>query len=102
MELKTGTRWRSAVDSTEVVIVRAPRDEAVLRCGGVPMVPTGASSTASSGPAEGFDAGTLIGKRYRNDEFDLEVLCTKGGNGTLTIGNTALAVSGAKSLPSSD
>ncbi len=50
----------------------------------------------------GFDQGTLLGKRYADEELGLEVLCTKAGEGSLSVGETLLAVKGAKPLPASD
>ena len=47
-------------------------------------------------------AGTALGKRYANEAGDLELLCTKPGEGTLASGEAALTVKGAKPLPSSD
>ena len=35
-------------------------------------------------------------------ELGLEVLCTKGGDGALSVGDAPLLVKGAKPLPSSD
>ena len=65
------------------------------------MVPHGqASSTAQ--PDVGFDDATVVGKRYADEEAGIEVLCTKGGQGTLSVGSTVLPVKGAKPLPSSD
>ncbi len=46
--------------------------------------------------------GTALGKRYLNEAGDLELLCTKPGEGSLAAGGTPLAVKGAKPLPSSD
>jgi hypothetical protein len=101
MNLKTGARLRSQADSTEVVVVKAPADDVDLRCGGHPMVPTseaGGSQTVEAG----FDGGTLVGKRYADDEVGIELLCTKGGDGALSLGVDPLPVKGAKPLPSSD
>ena len=39
MELKPGVRLRSATDTTEVIVVRAPGEPVDLRCGGHPMAP---------------------------------------------------------------
>ena len=100
MELKAGARFQSQADSTQVVIVKAPASDVDLRCGGHPMVPVG--TDASQPAAPGFDEGTKIGKRYADDELGLEVLCTKAGTGTLTIGTEPLEIKGAKPLPSSD
>jgi hypothetical protein len=46
--------------------------------------------------------GTAMGKRYTNEAGDLEVLCTKAGDGSLGAGGEALAQKDAKALPSSD
>ena len=45
---------------------------------------------------------TLIGKRYVNADESLELLCTKGGKGTLSLDGVALEIKQAKQLPSSD
>jgi len=101
-ELKAGSRLRSAVCDTEVIVVRAPSDPVVLECGGVPMA--GAESEVGHGasPSPDRSEGTLIGKRYEGAGSDLEVLCTKGGTGSLSIDGTPLEVKGSKALPSSD
>ena len=46
--------------------------------------------------------GTATGKRYVNEAGDLEVLCTKPGEGSLGCGEAVLQIKGAKPLPSSD
>ena len=38
MELPMGTRLKSTVDTTEVVVVKAPTSSVDVRCGGKPMV----------------------------------------------------------------
>ena len=88
--LKAGTRLRSSVCATEVMVVMAPGDDVELSCGGAPMI-----GIAAAG-------GTQMGKRYTNEAADLEVLCTKPGEGSLSSGGTALQIKGAKPLPSSD
>ncbi|MGW6333799.1 hypothetical protein [Nocardia rhamnosiphila] len=100
--VKTGTRLRSQVCSTEVIIVRAADSLDDLRAGGVPMVPVDGGTADSAGsPREGFADGNLIGKRYV-DDGGAEVLVTKAGAGTLSVGTTPLAVKEAKPLPASD
>jgi hypothetical protein len=101
MELKSGTRLRSATDSTEVIVVRAPGEPVDLRCGGHPMVALDEEAPTASVEA-GFDEGTQLGKRYEDDGSGLEVLCTKPGPASLSIGADALHIKGAKPLPSSD
>ena len=48
------------------------------------------------------DGGTVLGKRYTNDAADLELLCTKPGDGSLGANGEALVLKEAKALPSSD
>ena len=45
--------------------------------------------------------GNLMGKRYV-DENGAEVLVTKAGKGTLSVGSTPLTIKEAKPLPASD
>jgi len=101
MQLKAGSRWRSAVCDTEVIIVRAPTGDADLRCGGEPVVPLDAERTGGE-IAPGHDGGTLLGKRYASEDAGLEVLCTKAGKGALSLAGVLLPVKEAKPLPSSD
>jgi hypothetical protein len=51
-------------------------------------------------PAHGD--GTQIGKRYADEDAGIEILCTKGGEGSLSIGDERLHLKDAKPLPSSD
>ena len=102
MDLKPGSRWRSAVCATEVVIVRPPNTEATLECGGCPMIPHSEPKPEGKTPAADFVGGTQLSKRYADDETGLEVLCTKPGAGTLAIGGRPIGVKEAKKLPSSD
>ena len=99
--LKPGTRLRSVTCDTEVVVVKAPPEEVDVRCGGAAMAPVGEDAPRSDVTAP-FDQGTLIGKRYVNDDDSLELLCTKAGSGSLSAGEAPLEVKGAKPLPSSD
>jgi hypothetical protein len=101
IELKAGTRLRSATDACEVVVVKAPGGPVDLRCGGHAFVAIDAEVTPQ-GVESGLDAGTQLGKRYADEELGLEVLCTKAGEGSISVGDTVLAVKGAKPLPASD
>lgn len=94
-------RLRSAVCSTEVIVVRPSLGPVDLRCGGAPLVaidttPSATSTILSKGP------GTQLGKRYSDDATGIELLCTKAGAGTLSIGDTILPLKDAKPLPASD
>lgn len=97
MDLKPGARLRSAACETEIVVVRSEGD-IDLRCGGTPMIEFAEAARAT--PVPPHDAGTLIGKRYADDA--VEVLCTRGGHGSLSIGDLALPLKSSKPLPSSD
>lgn len=102
MELKAGTRLRSVVDTTEVVVVRAPAGEVDLRCGGHEMAPVGGNGSAAGQIDPKFSGPTLLGKRYTDGSGELELLCTKAGDGALSVGDSILSVKAAKPLPSSD
>jgi hypothetical protein len=100
MQLKPGTKLASAVCETQVIVVRAPADDVELGCGGAPLAVAGDGAAAELDPS--LAEGTLIGKRYADEELGLELLCTKGGAGTLTCNGVALQLKGAKPLPASD
>lgn len=100
--LKAGTRLKSAVCSTEVMIVAAPKDEVELSCGGAVLVEMAKEAPSDATISDDAKEGTQIGKRYVNEAGDLEVLCTKPGEGSLGAAGTLLTIKGAKPLPSSD
>lgn len=95
--LKAGTRIKSPVCTTEVMVIAAPAGDVDLTCGGVSMLDAAGGSVD---PAHA--GGTLLGKRYVNAAGDLELLCVKPGEGSLAIGGEALVLKEAKALPSSD
>lgn len=98
--VKNGTRLQSQVDDTQVIVVKTADSLDDLRCGGVPMVALDAEKvSADIDPA--FAGGTAMGKRYV-DDAGAEVLVTKAGQGTLSVGKTALNLKDAKPLPASD
>lgn len=102
--LKAGSRLRSQVDATEVIVVRAPAGEIDLVIGGHPAIDIAAEPQAGLVAASpGADAGpALVGKRYTRDEGDLELLVTKAGGSGLAIGTTPLYLKESKPLPASD
>ena len=100
--MKAGSRWRSAVCSTEVMVVQAPDGEIEVSCGGAALIELGAEPPAGATLSPDAREGTLIGKRYVNEAGDLELLCTKPGEGSLSANGAPLALKGAKPLPSSD
>lgn len=96
--MKAGTRLKSAVCETEVMVIRGA--EVIVECGGAPMGETRPADRSPLDPA--FAAGTLIGKRYVDAAGTVELLCVKPGKGSLSIGGVALQVKDAKPLPASD
>jgi hypothetical protein len=101
-KLRAGLRLKSAVCNTEVMVVAAPDAEIEVTCGGAPLVELGAVPPPGATLAEAASAGTQIGKRYVSAAGDLELLCTKPGQGSLGARGEALVLKGAKPLPSSD
>ena len=102
MELKPGSRWKSAVCDGEVVVVRPPKLEAVLECGGHAMTPHGADRPQGLALSPDHAEGIKLGKRYYDEETGLEALCSKPGAGSLSINGRPAKVRDAKKLPSSD
>jgi hypothetical protein len=102
MDVDVGARLRSTVCDTEVIVVRSPGGEVDVRCGGYPMVAKESTAAAAGDPKAGLDGGTLLGKRYGDEDLGIEVLATKAGAGTLSVGDDPLAVKQPKVLPSSD
>ena len=102
LEVKPGTKLHSVVCTTEVIVVRAPAEPVDLRCGGHPVVLEAATAAPDAEPEPGFDEGTMLGKRYTDDDKTFELLCTKAGRGSLSLGDVVLQLSGAKPLPASD
>lgn len=99
--IKNGTRLQSQVDGTQIIVVRTAESLDDLRVGGVPVVPVGAVVAANLTSDPALSQGNLMGKRYV-DDAGAEVLVTKAGKGTLSIGTTPLTVKEAKPLPASD
>ncbi|MEM7141619.1 MAG: hypothetical protein AAF548_11355 [Actinomycetota bacterium] len=100
VELKPGARFQSTVCTTEVIVVKGA-GEADLTCGGAAMVPSG-TGEVSGEPAADAATGTLLGKRYSDEGDTVELLATKAGDGSLAVGDEALDIAEAKTLPASD
>jgi hypothetical protein len=101
MPLKPGDHLRSRVCSTEVIVVKAPTIDVEIACGGVPMARNEQVQPATPGNAAA-GPGTLLGKRYADQEAGLELLCVKAGSGQLSVGGQPLAQRQARPLPASD
>lgn len=94
---KIGTRLKSAVCDTEIMIIKIG-DSEDLSCGGRPMADT---PERSAGDADKLH-GCIIGKRYVNADESIEVLCVKNGDGSLYYDDEELMTKDTKKLPSSD
>ena len=96
--MKPGTKLKSAVCDTEVMVIRA--SDGAVTCGGAPMAPERGDAGGDVDAA--FAEGTQMGKRYVDEAGTVELLCVKAGKGSLAIDGVALKTKDAKSLPSSD
>lgn len=109
MQWTPGTRLKSVVCDTEIVIVRGPAEAtAVVLCGGRPMVAHSDEVERNQSILDGHDGGTVLGKRYGVDGDPIEVLVTKPGAGALGLSGASspdgvlMSTKDAKPLPSSD
>jgi hypothetical protein len=99
--IKNGTRLKSQVCDTQVIVVKAADSLDDLRCGGQPMLALDADRPAGQTLDPAFADGNAMGKRYVDDGA-AEVLVTKAGAGSLSVGTTLLVIKEAKPLPASD
>jgi hypothetical protein len=98
-----GARLRSQVCQTEVIVVRAPAGTGELSCGGAPMAELDAQPDAGVQLDPDKATGALLGKRYVHPAIEgLEVLVTRGGQGSLAFAGQVLQVKEATPLPASD
>jgi hypothetical protein len=100
MKLRVGGRYRSQVDGTEVIVVKTGTDDVSLTCGGVAMIAFDAQPAAGLLILDNQNEGSVLGKRYVSP--DVELLVTRGGDGTLASGGHPLLLKSAKPLPASD
>ena len=101
-KLKAGARLKSAVCNTQLMVIAAPEGDLALTCGGAPLVELTDDPPAGASLDPEHEQGTQIGKRYVDESGDLELLCTKPGEGGLAVGGQVLQLKEAKALPSSD
>ena len=99
--VKSGTRLQSQVCDTQVIVVKASDELDDLCCSGARMVPLDAEIDSAATLDPQFATNSVMGKRYV-DATGTEVLVTRAGAGTLTVGSTPLVLKEAKPLPASD
>ena len=98
--LKSGAKFKSVVCETQVMIIRGLPGEHLLSCGGPPMIGPAEEGSGTLDPDKA--EGTGMGRRYVDGNEVLELLCVKGGAGTLYLDGVKLEPKQAKALPSSD
>ena len=96
---KPGTKLSSTVCKTQIMVLRAPAEELEISCGGAPMQ---VGDPAELGAMSGENSGTLVGKRYTDADESMEFLCTRGGDGSISVTGYVIDIKAAKKLPSSD
>ena len=96
--MKPGTKLKSGVDDTEVMVIRS--GAGAIECGGAPMAETKPDAGGEIDPAHAN--GTLMGKRYVDAAGTFELLCVKPGKGSLSVDGVPLIIKEAKPLPASD
>lgn len=102
MKLTVGTTLYSTVDAAAVIVVRAPETDVTVTYAGAEMTTEKPAGDAAGGGAAPGQDGTLLGKRYTDEDLGLELLCTKPGPGALAANDTPLQIKQAKPLPASD
>lgn len=102
VNLKPGMRLKSAMSDVQVMVVKGNPAQAVnLCCGGVAMLDVDEDLDRDSAAAN-IGGETLMGKRYTSPDQSVELLCTKGGPGALSIDGDDMIFREARELPSSD
>ena len=104
MKLLVGQKLHSVLDSTALVVIRAPDSEVTVTCGEAEMGDASPDVAPVPGamPDAGPGDGAQLGKRYADEGLGLELLCVKGGDAPVAVDGTPLRLKDAKPLPASD
>lgn len=82
------------------MVLRAPAEELEIMCGGAGMQ---VGDPPKPDPLDNEQTGgTLVGKRYTDENEIMEFLCIRGGNGSIAVTGYTIDIKAAKKLPSSD
>ena len=81
MDLKPGSRWRSAVCDAEFVVVRPPKSPVSLECGGHPVIPHAEAKAGDLVLSDAHAAGSAAGKRYADAGNRPRGAVLQGGRG---------------------
>jgi len=98
--MKAGTKLESTTCDTQVMIIKNTLGDVSIECGGQKM--SAPPVAEKSSPESPYDEGSLMGKRYVDNDGAIELLCVKAGKGSLSLNGSALTIKDAKPLPSSD
>jgi hypothetical protein len=96
---KPGVKLSSKVCKTQIMVLRIPAIELEIFCGGLPMEVGDPDVLVE---IQGENNGTLVGKRYTDETETMEFLCTRGGEGSISVSGHKIDIKAAKKLPSSD
>ena len=96
--MKPGAKLKSQVCDTEVMVIRC--GPGAIECGGVAMADN--KPAAPRTLLSDFANGSMMGKRYVDATGAFEVLCIRGGKGSLAVDGAAMTIKDAKPLPASD
>lgn len=96
--MKPGSKLKSQVCDTEIMVIRA--GAGTIECGGAAM--SEEKPVAAGALVADLASGSLMGKRYVDAGGTFELLCVKGGKGSLSVDGAALTIKDAKPLPASD
>jgi hypothetical protein len=102
MQLKPGSRWKSAACNAEFVVVRPASGDEQVTCGGHVLVPSDAPKPEGLTADPAHVGAILTGKRYFDEQSGLELLAVKPGTSALAIGGRPMGLREAKALPTSD
>lgn len=99
LQLRAGQALHSTVDATALVVIKAPAEPVTVSISGTEVSDAKVDGVPADGPA---GDGTLLGKRYADEDLGIELLVSKPGSGTLEVNGAPLGLKEAKPLPSSD
>ncbi len=102
MQLRAGMHLVSVVSPASVIVLRAPKKDVEVCCGGVAMAAADNIARDIEVQTAGNGNGLILGKRYAHESSDLEFLCTRAGAGELTVDGEPFILKDAKPLPPSD
>jgi hypothetical protein len=104
VQLRAGMHLVSVVSPASVIVLRAPKKDVEVCCGGVAMAAADniARDVEVQATGNGSGNGLILGKRYAHESSELEFLCTRAGAGELTVDGEPFILKDAKPLPPSD